>query len=73
LLTIDRRRENMLGTLAMIRERYGSVESYVVNHLGVSPESVEQIRRNLVVDLAEGEESLDWRSHAASLEGQPRL
>jgi hypothetical protein len=63
----------MLGTLAMIRERYGSVESYVVDQLGVSRESVEQIRRNLVVDLAEGEESLDWRSHAASLEGQPRL
>jgi hypothetical protein len=62
----------MLGTLAMIRERYGSVESYVVDRLGVSPESVEQIRRNLVVDLAEGEESLDWRSHAAGLAAQPR-
>ncbi|KAH6855326.1 protein-tyrosine phosphatase-like protein [Chaetomium sp. MPI-CAGE-AT-0009] len=70
---VSARRENMLGTLAMIREKYGSVESYVVNHLGVSPASVEQIRRNLVVDLAEGEESLDWKSHAAGLEGQPRI
>lgn len=57
----------MLQTLAMIRDKYGSVESYVVNHLGVSPASVERIRANLVVDLAEGEEPLDWRRHAELL------
>lgn len=57
----------MLGTLNMIRERYGSVERYVVEHLGVSQASVEQIRRNLIVDLAEGEEALDWKSHVEFL------
>ncbi|GAB1312382.1 Protein-tyrosine phosphatase-like protein (Fragment) [Madurella fahalii] len=61
---VSARKENMLQTLAMIREKYGSVESYVVNHIGLSPAGVEQIRKNLVVDLAEGEEPLDWRSHA---------
>jgi hypothetical protein len=63
----------MIGTLALIRERYGSAENYVVNHLGMSPASVEQIRRNLIVDLAEGEQPLDWRSHAGLLGGEPRL
>jgi len=45
------RKENMIGTLAMIRKVYGSVESYVVDHLKISPESVAQIRRNLIVDV----------------------
>jgi hypothetical protein len=63
----------MLGTLALLRTRYGSVERYVVDHLGVSQASVEQIRRNLIVDLADGEEPLDWRSHAAGLEGESHL
>ena len=64
----------MLGTLALIRERYGSVESYVVDHLGMSRASVEQIRRNLIVDLAEDEQPLDWRVHARLLGGgEPRL
>lgn len=58
----------MLQTLAMIREKYGSVESYVVDHVGVPPASVERIRKNLVVDLAEGEEPLDWRRHAELLQ-----
>ncbi|KAG7291498.1 hypothetical protein NEMBOFW57_001517 [Staphylotrichum longicolle] len=65
-------KENMLGTLALIRQQYGSVESYVVDHLGVSQAKVDQLRRNLVVDLAEGEEALDWRRHAGSKE-EPRL
>jgi hypothetical protein len=64
------RKENMLETLALIRERYGSVEGYVIDHLGLSPASVEQIRKNLVVDIAEGEEPLDWRS-LAGLNGEP--
>ncbi len=64
-------KDNMLGTLAMVRERYGSVQRYVVEHLGVSPASIEQLRRNLVVDLAEGEEPVDWRAHAAALAPAP--
>ncbi|KAK4188988.1 tyrosine phosphatase [Podospora australis] len=57
------RAENMLGTLAHIRSTYGSVEDYVVNHVGLSPEDVRRIRENLIVDLAEGEEPVDWRRH----------
>ncbi|SPQ19787.1 9dc0d81b-3e68-439f-8368-0a0289b1c206 [Thermothielavioides terrestris] len=67
---VGARKENMLETLALIRERYGSVEGYVIDHLGLSPASVEQIRKNLVVDIAEGEEPLDWRS-LAGLNGEP--
>ncbi len=50
----------MLGTLSMVRERYGSVERYVVEQLGVSQASVEQIRKNLIV---EDDEPLDWKRH----------
>jgi hypothetical protein len=62
----------MLLTLELLREKYGSVESYVVDHLGVSRASVEQIRKNLIVDLAEGEEPLDWRN-LAGLKSEPHL
>lgn len=47
------RKESMLGTLAWIRQKYGSVEGYVVNECRVTPEAVEQIRRNLVVDVGQ--------------------
>ncbi len=63
----------MLLTLELIRERYGSVQQYVVDHLGVPQASVDQLRRNLVVDLAEGEEALDWRRVHAAPTGEPRL
>jgi protein tyrosine/serine phosphatase len=43
----------MLTTLAMIREKYGSVESYVVDHCRVSRETVEQLRKNLVVNVSD--------------------
>lgn len=63
----------MLGTLEFIRERYGSVEKYVVDHIGLSPESVERIRKNLIVDLAEGEEPLDCTWIETGLkDGEPR-
>lgn len=51
----------MLLTLSLIRERYGSVEAYVVNHLGVPQTSVDRVREYLVVDLAEGEKPLNWK------------
>ncbi|KAL2183544.1 hypothetical protein L209DRAFT_563763 [Thermothelomyces heterothallicus CBS 203.75] len=71
---VGARKEYMLGTLALIRERYGSVEKYVVDHLSVSRTSVERIRQNLVVDLADGEEPLDCtRIDAGLKEGEPRL
>lgn len=54
----------MLATLAMIRENFGSVEKLLVNEFRISPDAVAQIRRNLVVDLKNGEQPLDWQSHA---------
>ncbi|KAK4222619.1 protein-tyrosine phosphatase-like protein [Podospora fimiseda] len=48
---VSSRKEYMLGTLSYIRETYGSVEGYVINHLGVSKEVVERLRRNLIVDV----------------------
>jgi hypothetical protein len=62
----------MIQTLQFIRQEYGSVEQYVVKHLGMSQKSVEQIRRNLVADLADGEKALDWRS-LAGLKKEPHL
>ncbi|KAK4443715.1 protein-tyrosine phosphatase-like protein [Podospora aff. communis PSN243] len=50
---VTARYENMLATLAMIREKYGSVESYVVDHCRVSRETVEQLRKNLVVNVSD--------------------
>ena len=41
----------MLGTLAMIRDTYGSAESYLVDHCRVSRETLERVRRNLVVEV----------------------
>lgn len=60
---VSSRRENMRATLAMIRERWGGVEAFVVNECGLSAEEVARIRENLVVDLAEGEEPVDWEEH----------
>lgn len=58
------RKENMLATLAMIQEKYGSVERYLVEHCRLSPSAVEQIRQNLIVDADEATPPLDWESHA---------
>jgi hypothetical protein len=46
------RPENMIASLQMLRENYGSVEDYVTKHCGLSPQDVEQIRRNMTVDSA---------------------
>lgn len=45
------RTESMLGTLAMIRGTYGSVEGYLVDHCRVSRETLEKLRRNLVEEV----------------------
>ncbi|KAK4125154.1 hypothetical protein N657DRAFT_679931 [Parathielavia appendiculata] len=65
-------KEVMLQTLKFLRKEYGSVEDYVLDKLHISQATVEQLRKNLVVDLAEGEKALDWRSHAGLLE-KPHL
>ena len=51
----------MLATLVHIRETYGSVEGYVTEYCGLTPQEVDQLRANLVVT---GEEPIDWKSHA---------
>jgi len=51
----------MLAALACLRETYGSVEKYVTEYCGLTPEEVDQIRKNLVVT---GEQPIDWESHA---------
>ncbi|KAJ9132370.1 Tyrosine phosphatase [Pleurostoma richardsiae] len=61
---IGSRKKDMLATLAMIRERYGSVEGYVTSRCGLSPSDVEQLRRNLLVDVGSDKAPIDWKSHA---------
>ncbi|KAM5347156.1 hypothetical protein ACJ41O_010161 [Fusarium nematophilum] len=41
--------ENMLAALEALRQQHGSVEQYVVDKCGISPDGVEQIRKNLIV------------------------
>lgn len=45
------RTESMLGTLAMMRDTYGSVEGYLVDHCRVSRETLEKLRRSLVDEV----------------------
>lgn len=41
-------RDSIDATLRAVRDRHGSTEQYVVQHLGVSPERVNQIRQRLL-------------------------
>lgn len=52
---VGARKESMLGTLALIRQKYGSVEGYVVNKCGLKPEDVQRIRQNLVVGAGQNQ------------------
>ena len=58
----EAREENMIATLAMIRDTFGSVEQYVIEWCGLSLEEVDQVRKNLLV------ESKRWLSHERSLD-----
>ncbi|KAK2771309.1 tyrosine phosphatase [Colletotrichum kahawae] len=64
---IGSRKENMLSTLELIRREYGSVESFVQTRCRLSPEAIEQIRKNLIVDVADGHRVVDWVSHTKYL------
>ncbi|KAJ5007277.1 Tyrosine-protein phosphatase [Colletotrichum sp. SAR 10_99] len=64
---IGSRKENMLSTLKLIRHEYGSVESFVQTRCRLSPKAIEQIRKNLVVDVADGHRVVDWVSHTKYL------
>ncbi|KAK4200122.1 protein-tyrosine phosphatase-like protein [Triangularia verruculosa] len=60
---VGARREYMLATLAYIKRTYGSVEEYLLNRMGLTQQALDQIKENLVVDLAEGEETVPWEGN----------
>ncbi|ROW10248.1 hypothetical protein VMCG_01776 [Cytospora schulzeri] len=60
---VSSKRESMVGTLKMIREKYGGVEEFVRKECGLSDGDIEQIRRNLVVDVGEEQFLIDWEQH----------
>lgn len=47
---ITSRYESMMATLKMIREKFGGAERYLMDVIGLTPEEVEAIKRNLIVD-----------------------
>lgn len=49
---ISSRPENMTSTIDMINRTYGGAEGYVLNVLGLDPDQVARLRRNLTVDAA---------------------
>ncbi|CAN8100000.1 unnamed protein product [Discula destructiva] len=63
---VSSRAASMAGTLRMVRERWGGVEAFVRGEIGLSADEVEAVRRNLVVDVGEGEGQglVDWEEHA---------
>ncbi|KAJ4402151.1 hypothetical protein N0V85_005363 [Neurospora sp. IMI 360204] len=65
---VSSRKESMLATLKYIDEEYGGVEKYVIEKLGVTKEEVERIREVMIVDVGEGEETVDWRGNAEVVE-----
>lgn len=60
---VSSKRESMIGTLNMIREKYGGVEDFVRNKCGLSDAEIEQIRSNLVVDVGKEQVLVDWEEH----------
>ncbi|KAI1141013.1 tyrosine phosphatase family-domain-containing protein [Hypoxylon sp. FL0543] len=63
---VSSQKQAMLGTLAMIRKKYGSVENCVVDLGLLSPEGIKQLRSNLIVDANE-DEIVPWQDHAKLL------
>lgn len=47
---ISARKENMIETMQLLREKYGGAEGYVRDVLGLKTEEIEQLRRNLSCD-----------------------
>ncbi|KAI0487385.1 tyrosine phosphatase [Xylaria cf. heliscus] len=60
---VGARKEAMLGTLASIRAQYGSIEQCVVDLGILTPEGINQLRENLVVE-ADEDEVIGWQEHA---------
>ncbi|KAI1392204.1 protein-tyrosine phosphatase-like protein [Hypoxylon trugodes] len=63
---ISSQKEAMLGTLARLRETYGSVEKCVIALGLLSPDGIQQLRSNLIVDVNE-EAIVPWQNHAKLL------
>jgi len=60
----------MLETLAEIKKVYGSVEECVVTLGLLTPQGLEQLRKNMVVDAEQAEGGagvVDWKEHAKLL------
>ena len=53
-----------MATLAMIKEKYGSAERFLIDRQQLQPFEIEQIRQNLVVDAGKDSPILDWQAHA---------
>lgn len=53
----------MMGTLALIRREYGGVEEFVRGRCGLSDEEIEQIRKNLIVEVEGDQQPVDWEAH----------
>lgn len=60
---VSSRPEAMLGTLALIRRDYGGVEEFVKGRCGLSDQEIEEIRRNLVVEVGDDQQLVDWEEH----------
>ncbi|CAJ2503605.1 Uu.00g109990.m01.CDS01 [Anthostomella pinea] len=63
---IGARKGAMIGTLAQVREKHGSVEKCVIDLGLLSPEEITQLRKNLIVE-AEEEDVIQWKEHAKLL------
>ncbi|KAI0172404.1 protein-tyrosine phosphatase-like protein [Hypoxylon sp. FL1284] len=63
---VSSRKEAMLGLLAKIHETYGSVEKCVLDLGLLSLDDIEQLRKNLVVDVND-DEVMPWQKHAKLL------
>lgn len=53
----------MVATLDWIKKTHGSVEKCVVDLGILTPELIEKLRQNLIVDASSTEE-VNWREHA---------
>lgn len=69
-------KENMLETLTQINKVYGSVEQCVITLGLLTPQGLEQLRKNMIVDAAEEDRQakggssagvVDWKEHAKLL------
>ncbi|KAH9909276.1 tyrosine phosphatase [Xylariomycetidae sp. FL2044] len=64
LKMVQARKKNMLGTLKLIREKWGSVED-CVQELGIiSAEGIDRLRRNMIVDASPAMPAVEWEEHA---------